>query len=317
MIVGFTQGDTIALPNAQVTKATYNAGTLTLLSGTQVEAVLNVAGTTNANLITSNFIITSNRISRRHDDHRDHDATAARHHQLDRRAGRRLLDSAGNWDLDQIPDATNHVVIPAGGLAEVLDQSGAAGTNVIDSLQVDPGGTLSIQSGDFTVNDKNLASLNAGQVVVGTGVRLDLAGTFNNSGLVQLAGTGAELLTSGSTVSIGGSGTIAMTQGTIGGRSSSQPADTLAILGDTIEGSGIIGGAANPIILINNGLIEANGGAAAPLTLTGSVANGGTLDADTNSLLILSGGTIVNIMPPAGGPGTIEAAAGGGNGAAR
>ncbi len=91
MIVDFTQGDTItALGNVQADTATYNAGVLTLMTGGQVDAKLDVAGTVGANLVLGNFIVTQFSLGWPRRSQEILVPPPPRHHQLEGRAGRGL-----------------------------------------------------------------------------------------------------------------------------------------------------------------------------------------------------------------------------------
>jgi len=115
-IIDFTQGDTITLPDVQAGRATYGAGVLTLLSGSQVDAVLHITGTVGANLIPGNILF----------------ATVAGATEITETTTPPPLgtinwtgapdgdfDTASNWDEDLVPNATNNVVIGATGILGV------------------------------------------------------------------------------------------------------------------------------------------------------------------------------------------------------
>ena len=213
-----------------------------------------------------------------------------------------------NWDINgqpagRDPIATDDVAIIAGVTVNVEQQD----TNHVDSLQIAAGSTLHLDAGLFIVDDAAMASVNNGEVDVDT--QFLLSGTFINNGMLAIFSDG-NLLTNDHTVTLGGTGTVSMTQGQIGGRtfSDTTPDDTLINTGDLIEGSGVIGlsGQNNALTFINDSTVDAND-PAFPLTLQGGAVNQGTFEASNGGTLQL-GGAIDNSSDVAGtGTGLIEA----------
>jgi T5SS/PEP-CTERM-associated repeat protein len=197
-----------------------------------------------------------------------------------------------NWAPKRLPIATDDVVIPAG--ANVIFANDP--TAEVDSLQLGVGARFQINQGDFTIDNGGTSTNNQGTIDIASGdggldVSVHLAGSLNNTGLIRFNGPGAELLTNSTTVTIGGSGTILLVQGDIGGRSfiDTSPFDTLINQANTIEGSGVIGlnGFLNTISFINGGTVAATT-AAASLSLTNPVVNKGVLEAISGGRLILA-----------------------------
>jgi hypothetical protein len=201
-------------------------------------------------------------------------------------------NDVNNWAPKRLPIATDDVVIPAG--ANVIFANDP--TAEVDSLQLGVGARFQINQGDFTIDNGGTSTNNQGTIDIASGdggldVSVHLAGSLNNTGLIRFNGPGAELLTNSTTVTIGGSGTILLVQGDIGGRSfiDTSPFDTLINQANMIEGSGVIGlnGFLNTISFINGGTVAATT-AAASLSLTNPVVNKGVLEAISGGRLILA-----------------------------
>ena len=196
------------------------------------------------------------------------------------------------------------MAIIAGVTVDVVQQD----TNEVDSLQIAAHSTLHMDAGLFIVDDGAMASLNNGEMDVDD--QFMPSGTFINNGMLAIASDG-NLLTNDHTVTLGGTGTVLMIEGRIGGRtfSDATPDDTLINVGDLIEGSGVIGlsGHNNAITFINQSTVDANE-PIFPLTLQGGEVNeehdGGQQWCRTLQL----GGSINNGSDAAGtGTGLIEA----------
>jgi hypothetical protein len=217
-----------------------------------------------------------------------------------------------NWSPKRLPAAGDDLVIPTGAdVVFVNDQ-----TAEVDSLQMAAGSTFEIDQGDFTIDNAGTSTTNLGTIDIGTGalsVSVQLGGTTVNYGQIRFYSP-AQIITNDSTVVIGGTGTIALVQGDIGGRnfSDASPFDTFINLSNTIQGSGAIGlnGFLNSLNFVNAGVVDANV-SGVPLRLNAAMVNKGIMEAANGARLILNG-PVNNAINAAGtGGGIIEALTGG------
>ena len=199
-----------------------------------------------------------------------------------------VYNTAGNWDLNQVPAIVNDVTIGAGFTVDVTREP----ANSIDSLQLAATSQFSVDIGHFYVDDVATASNNAGTLNVGQGsgsATLYMSGTFYNTGVILLYGAGSNLQTNGGTTSLLGAGTLRLANGSVGG-SGGGTLDTL-ISSNLIRGFGSVGGNSGflfPLVFQNIGVVNADD--ALPITLTGSIVNKSQLIASSIGGLSLDGG---------------------------
>jgi hypothetical protein len=213
-----------------------------------------------------------------------------------------------NWSPKRLPAAGDDLVIPSGANVVFVNDP----TAEVDSLQMAAGSTFEINQGDFTIDNAGTSTTNQGTIDIGTGalsVSVQLGGTTVNNGQIRFYSP-AQVVTNSTTVVIGGTGTIALLQGDIGGRnfSDASPFDTFINLSNTIQGSGAIGlnGFLNSLNFVNAGVVDANV-SGVPLRLNAAMVNKGIMEAANGGRLILNG-PINNAINAAGtGGGTIEA----------
>jgi hypothetical protein len=163
------------------------------------------------------------------------------------------------------------------------------------ALSTSGGGTLTTPSGDTTTlngSAHGALTINAGSAyTAGAGSATDILGAIADKGSILVSGGGGKSgdlnLTAATTLSGGGTVTLTTTTGgdaaTIEGSG-----ETLTNSGDTIQGTGVIGGGS--LALANGGTIDANSSAGiGTLTLngTGGITNTGVLEATSGGHLIV------------------------------
>jgi hypothetical protein len=182
-----------------------------------------------------------------------------------------------------------------------------ATVNLENAVVID-GGTISSNSfGSFNV--LNNATLNAltstATVNVLNNTALTLQGTIVNNGTINLnsGGNVTELLLSGN-VALNGTGTITMSNNTNNYIFGTATTDVLTVAStQTIQGAGDIGD--NQMVLVNNGIIDANVSSALTINPSGGTTNTATIEATNGGTLILDGDVVTNT-----GAGTIVAGSG-------
>ena len=196
-----------------------------------------------------------------------------------------LWSNASNWMPNTVPNSTS---------------ASATVTNVTNNpVLIDIAPTIA----NLTVGASNSVSLNNGEsleIAGGTG-----AGSLAIAGTLTLGSTGfdTDLIlggTSGSTITLSGGGTLALSNnGANRIYSSSGTGDTLVnSAGNTIQGSGQIG-VNNPsyaFTLTNNGTILANQSNTLQVASGGTMTNNGTFQANSGSLLNVIG-NLTNYNP--------------------
>ncbi|MGH9774471.1 MAG: SBBP repeat-containing protein [Candidatus Acidiferrales bacterium] len=191
-----------------------------------------------------------------------------------------LSDGSGS-----IVEFLNNPVIQGGALATSNSGAMQVVSGQIVNLDGTTQGTLTIQ-GTFTAFDNT---------------QIDLSGTINNTGAIQLNAVNNQvLLRIFGAVSLTGSGTVTLSTSGIGQAIIDQVGGsnpTLTNVNNILQGQGQIGN--NGLALINQGTIIAN--AANPLTINpASTNNQGLLEATGNGVLQFSSNIILN------GSGTIK-----------
>ncbi len=223
-----------------------------------------------------------------------------------------LPASAGSLYLNP-PTLTNTGLLEAtgGGLLNLQNTFLNAGGNVLangngstvqfisgvlegGTLNTSNGGLLTIPANNtFTLDGVSTGTLNlAGQFVVANNSTAYLKGTVNNTGSIQLnAGSSNTFLTMAAPVSFTGAGTVTLMENGTGGSSALATTNgnqTLTNVNNLIQGSGVVGW--NGLIVVNQGMIDANTPAQGTLTLNPSgLTNEGILEATLGATLQLSG----------------------------
>ena len=180
----------------------------------------------------------------------------------------------------------------------IISASAVSSTVQLDNSALITGGTLT-GPGTFVAFGATLSGLtNAGVVQVPNNNLLNLLGTINNTGTIQVnsGGNFTELSTSG-TVTLTGSGNVTLSPNT-NNFLSGAGGSTLVNQNNTISGSGNIGG--NTIAFTNQGIVNATtnanltiqaAGAGATNTATMEASSGGTLDLENT--ITNTGGKII------------------------
>ncbi len=235
--------------------------------------------------------------------------------------GELLLQSSGTSIVNNgLLESTNTggLVINSTTIGNASGTVSAAGGNVYLQSGTIQGGLVSTTgTGAIVVQYGNIGAFDgasagtlttSGSVDVNNNGTLSLLGTIANTGTIALQSTNAstDLIigdNTGSTVTLTGSGTIALSDngnnriyGAIGG-------DTLVNLNNTITGAGQIG--AGQLTLINDSIIDASGQNALTIVTGGlSDINNGLLESTGSGGLVINSSTISNTS------GTIAAAGG-------
>ena len=197
--------------------------------------------------------------------------------------------TAADWSTDTVPGPSDIAVMTVPGTYTVTSDTDAT----VLGINTGSGTTLAI-SGDstFVASAGTAIGANRGTVAVGDGSTLQISGTFNNTGKIQLLAdstqedfAGLNIGFSGATLK--GGGTILMSDATgtgkfIGGGGRS--GGTLVNLDNTIVGSGQISVGR----LVNHALIEAKGAAGLAIAnTTVDDSGGGTIEAADGSQVLL------------------------------
>ena len=181
----------------------------------------------------------------------------------------------------------------------IISASGTSSLVTLDQASI-TGGTLT-SAGGGTIESVNSATLNGVTLSTGSSYAVPdntntiLQGTITNKGNIALnsGGNNTDLIMSGNrTVTLTGTGTVTMGNGSENNRIYSQSNGTL-VNKQTIQGVGQIG--VGQTTITNNGTINAN--VAGVLTINpgaGGVTNTGTLEATNGSTLTLYNGTFTN-----------------------
>jgi len=158
---------------------------------------------------------------------------------------------------------------------------------------------VAVTIGNLTIGTGNVVSLDNSvslTIAGGTG-----AGTIDNAGTLGLNGTvnQTDLIlagTSGSTVTLSGAGTLALSN-SVNNRIYSTTGDAL-VNNSTLQGSGQLGinNPSDAFTLTNNGTIDATQTAGLSIAPTGNTTNNGTFQAESGSTLFMNG-TLTNYNP--------------------
>ena len=155
------------------------------------------------------------------------------------------FNTASNWSPSGVPGADDDPTIDVAGIVEV--QIGNGGTNEVDSLFLNNGATLAIDTGDFIIDGGSNSVVGSDSMLQAETADLLVQGTIENVGTISLL-SGADLQTSGSTLTLTAegffSGDVQLAGGAIGGRvavGGTGTFDTLVLSGQTIDGFGSIG----------------------------------------------------------------------------
>ena len=198
--------------------------------------------------------------------------------------------TAADWSTDTVPGPSDIAVMTVPGTYTVTSDTDAT----VLGINTGSGTTLAI-SGDstFVATAGTAIGANRGTVAVGDGSTLQISGTFNNTGKIELLAdstqndfAGLNIGFSGATLK--GGGTILMSDATgtgnfIGGGGRSG-GGTLVNLDNTIVGSGQISVGR----LVNHALIEAKGSAGLVIaSTTVDDSGGGTIEAADGSQVLL------------------------------
>ncbi len=185
--------------------------------------------------------------------------------------------TAGNWNPAQVPGAADIAEITATGSAYTVT---VANSPTVLGIVTSADATLFVQGGTFINAMQGTAiGANRGLIDVDSDATLVLGGTVNNIGTIQLLGAGtATQLNFLSGATLKGGGLIATTD-----NSNNQIDGAFTNVDNSIAGAGTIAAA------IHNqkaGVINASLGSA--LTLSGSIANAGELEATGDGGLAIS-----------------------------
>jgi YVTN family beta-propeller protein len=197
-----------------------------------------------------------------------------------------ITNGAGTIQVNGATSAVqfvNGAVIQGGTLATL---NGGALTN--------PGGNSITFDGSTAQGTLNIA----GTYIGANGSTTFLKGTINNTGAIQLNETANNtFLSMAAPVSLTGNGTVTLSTGGPGGTPIiNQAGGTLTNVGNTLQGSGVIG--SNGLTVVNQGTINANASSSLVLNPT-SLTNQGALEATGVGMLQVStsvsnaGGSIV------------------------
>ena len=221
--------------------------------------------------------------------------------------------SGTNWILGSAPAAGQEASFTVAGAYTVSNTSGTvAALNVTDKTA-----TLLIASGGtFTAVSGTGVGVNLGTIKVQNGVTFDVGGTFANSGTIALSATSSTTtlgITSAGMIMSGGHITLTADANNV--VAATGAAATFTNFGGTITGAGAIGNG-TPLMLINDGTIDANaavaltidtnivvgnfgileGAGAGGLIVDGEVNNFRTMEAlGTNAKLLLNSATVLNL----------------------
>ncbi|HYA04768.1 MAG TPA: hypothetical protein VEF90_02675, partial [Xanthobacteraceae bacterium] len=200
------------------------------------------------------------------------------------------IETSGAGSVVQLADAyiaggtlqTGSLASNSGGQIEILAVTGSGASN-ISVLDGSTDGTLTLNAYVQVDDGANLELL-------GT-TAPDTTGTFDNTGTIVVgAVTGAELVIDG-TVTLDGSGTIALDGSGSAIVGPLQVADILINSGNTISGSGTI---QNLGIENLSGTIEADGNAAALTFVTDNLGNAATVIAENGGGMTFFGTGVLN-----------------------
>ena len=199
--------------------------------------------------------------------------------------------TAADWSTNTVPGASDIAVMTVPGTYTVTSDTNAT----VLGVNTGSGTTLAI-SGDstFVATAGTAIGANLGTVAVGDGSTLQISGTFNNTGKINLLAdstqndfAGLDIGFSGATLK--GGGTIFMSDATgtgnfIEGAGGGRNGGTLVNLDNTIVGSGQISVGR----LVNDALIEATGSAGLEIgSTTVDDSGGGTIEAADGSQVLL------------------------------
>jgi len=212
------------------------------------------------------------------------------------------LDNAGQLDAAGSGALTLNGATVSNGTGVV--QTTAAGASIVlDNAQIGGGNTVSLVAATYlytTAGDTDALSNvnNAGTVNVEDGSTLDVQGTWQNKGAVDLRGAtaattldiaGSFYLAGGGTINLSTTNTLdAIGSDTDNGNPSSAFLDNL---NNTIVGAGVIGDAGLNITNGVSGVIDAKGSAGHTLTLNGadSIENNGLIETTGAGGLVIEG----------------------------
>jgi hypothetical protein len=199
--------------------------------------------------------------------------------------------TAADWSTNTVPGASDTAVMTVPGTYTVTSDTNAT----VLGINTGSGTTLAI-SGDstFVATAGTAIGANRGTVAVEDGSTLQISGTFNNTGKINLLAdstqnefAGLDIGFSGATLK--GGGTIFMSDATgtgnfIEGAGGGRNGGTLVNLDNTIVGSGQISVGR----LVNDALIEAKGSAGLEIaSTTVDDSGGGTIEAADGSQVLL------------------------------
>ncbi|MBK5939085.1 hypothetical protein, partial [Halochromatium roseum] len=214
-------------------------------------------------------------------------------------------------DGSSVELGSNSAVVNTGGLIQALDGSSVElGNNAIIAdgrLSTTGTGVISVISSSYNSSARLTNVTNEGRIEVQNGDGLTLEGTITNSGSIGLsssAGSGYLHIDDGATLTLTGSGALAVDGGTyVDNRSnSSDPVDAVTLINDTghrIRGAqdGGIGTLSldNAVTLVNRGLIQADSGDTVALSGMQPIDNtAGRIDAQDGSAVAIRSNTSIS-----------------------
>ncbi len=207
-----------------------------------------------------------------------------------------------NTTISNASDAAHNtgVVEVAAGSQITLDNA----TILHGSVTIASGGEMQTTSGtantiDTAEGQDNLATptlINAGTLLINDDSSLILASPYaiDNSGTIQLSSTGGatDLYFDQADAGINGGGHIILSASTANIIAVTQSGDQLTNFDNTISGAGTIG--AGGMVLVNDGVINADQQSAALTLDPAFLENTGTVEATTDGTLVLSNTTVSN-----------------------
>jgi hypothetical protein len=184
--------------------------------------------------------------------------------------------TASNWNLGFVPTTVIDASIEAAGTYTVtssVDQS-------VNSLTTAKGVTLAVTAGTFTITNGTGTGKNAGTISLTNDPTLQIGGTFENTGSINLGSTGdPTYLVIAGNVSLTGAGDVILSDSSNNFIASNGSAATLTNTANTISGAGSIGDGDGTLTLNNQKTIDATSTNNALLIDTGyAVTNSGKLE---------------------------------------